>query len=110
MLRSVMDLLNGWGTLLGRGHVTRRWKQVHLCVMWGLWRERNARLFEDVELPVVDLCRNVLNICNMFGSRRIARIVLCSLSFYIHVLLFSLIRDTFVYFMCTKVVPFCAFY
>jgi hypothetical protein len=29
--------------------------------MWGLWRERNARLFEDVELPVLDLCQNVLN-------------------------------------------------
>lgn len=26
-----------------------------------LWRERNARLCEDVDLPVVDLCRNVLN-------------------------------------------------
>jgi hypothetical protein len=37
------------------------WKQVPLCVMWGLWREKNARLFEDVELPVLDLCRNVLN-------------------------------------------------
>jgi len=29
--------------------------------MWGLWLERNARLLEDVELLVVDLCRNVLN-------------------------------------------------
>jgi hypothetical protein len=61
MPRSMLDLLSGWDTLLGRGHVTRLWKQVPLCVMWGLWRERNARLFEDVELPVVDLCRNVLN-------------------------------------------------
>jgi hypothetical protein len=78
--------------------------------MWGLWRERNARLFEDVELPVVYLCRNVLHICYMFGSQRIARVVLCSLSFYIYVLLFPLIRGTFVYFMCTKVVPLCAFY
>jgi len=37
------------------------WKQVPLCVMWGLWLKWNARLFEDVELLVVDLCRNVLN-------------------------------------------------
>jgi hypothetical protein len=29
--------------------------------MWGLWLKWNARLFEDVELLVVDLCRNVLN-------------------------------------------------
>jgi len=29
--------------------------------MWGLWRERNARHFEDVEMPVLELCRNMLN-------------------------------------------------
>jgi hypothetical protein len=61
MPRRVLDLLSGWDTSLGRGHVTRLWKQVPLYVMWGLWRERNARLFEDVDLPVVDLCQNVLN-------------------------------------------------
>jgi hypothetical protein len=68
MPRSVLDLLRGWGTLLGRGLVTRLWKQVLLCVMWGLWRERNTRLFEDVELPVVDLCRNVLNMLYVWVS------------------------------------------
>jgi len=61
MPRRVLDLLSGWGTLLGRGQVTQIWKQVPLCVMWGLWHERNARLFEDVELLVLELCRNVLN-------------------------------------------------
>jgi hypothetical protein len=29
--------------------------------MWGLWRKRNARHFEDVEMPVLELRRNVLN-------------------------------------------------
>jgi len=29
--------------------------------LWGLWRERNSRLFEDVEVTVGALCRNVLN-------------------------------------------------
>jgi hypothetical protein len=56
----------GWsglylGTLLGRGPVHRIWKQVPLCVLWGLWCERNSRLFEDVEVQVGALCRNVLN-------------------------------------------------
>jgi len=27
----------------------------------GLWCERNARHFEYVEMPVLELCRNVLN-------------------------------------------------
>jgi len=52
MPRSILDLLSGWGTLLGRGPVNHIWKQVHLCVLWGLWRERNFRLFEDMEVPV----------------------------------------------------------
>jgi hypothetical protein len=47
--------------LLGRGPVHRIWKQVPLCVLWGLWCERNSRLFEDVEVQVGALCRNVLN-------------------------------------------------
>lgn len=35
MPRRVLDLLSGWGTLLDCGQVTRLWKQVPLCVMWG---------------------------------------------------------------------------
>jgi len=54
--------------LLGHGPVTRLWKQVPSCVMWGLWRERNTRLFEDVELPVMDLYRNVLNMLYVWVS------------------------------------------
>lgn len=45
MPSSVVDLLSGWGTLLGCGPAFRIWKQVPLCVLWGLWRERNSRLF-----------------------------------------------------------------
>jgi isocitrate dehydrogenase kinase/phosphatase len=36
MPSSVVDLLRGWGTLLGRDPVFRIWKQVPLCVLWGL--------------------------------------------------------------------------
>jgi len=61
MPSSVLDLLSGWGTLLGRGPINRIWKQVLLCVLWSLWRERNSRLFEDVEVTIGALCRNMLN-------------------------------------------------
>jgi hypothetical protein len=48
-------------------------------------------------------------ICYIFGCRRIARVVCCSLIFYFIVRFFSLIRGTFVYFMCTRVATICAF-
>jgi len=99
MPSSVLDLLSGWGTLLGRGSAIRIWKQVLLCVLWGLWRERNSKLFEDVEVTVGALCRNVL----YCGCRHIARVVCRLLSFYFYVRLFPLIRGSFVYFLCTRV-------
>jgi hypothetical protein len=67
MLRRVMDWLSSWGNSMGCGQVQKIWKQVPLCVMWGLWHERNARHFEDVEMPVLEL----------FGFRLIiARVIL----------------------------------
>jgi hypothetical protein len=48
MPRRVLDLLSSWGTSLGPGQIQQIWQQVPLCVMWGLWRERDERLFEDV--------------------------------------------------------------
>jgi len=29
------------------------WRLAPLCVMWCIWRERNARSFEDVEMLVI---------------------------------------------------------
>jgi hypothetical protein len=49
-------------------------------------------------------------ICYIFGCRRIAWIVCHSLIFYFLVHFFLLIMGTFVYFMCTRVAPLCAFY
>jgi len=40
----------------------------YLCVLWGLWRDRNFRLFEDVEVKVGALCRNVLNMLYLWVS------------------------------------------
>lgn len=68
MPRRVLDLLNSWDNSLGHGQVHQIWKQVPLCVMWGIWRERNARHFEDVEMLVLELCRNVLNMLFVWVS------------------------------------------
>jgi hypothetical protein len=68
MPSSVLDLLSGWSTLLGRGPVLRIWNQAPLCVLWGLWRERNSRLFENREVSVGVLCRNVLKMLYLWVS------------------------------------------
>jgi hypothetical protein len=68
MHSSVLDLLSAWGTLLGRGPVHCFLKQVPLCVLWDLWREKNFRLFEDVEVQVGAFCRNVLNMLYLWVS------------------------------------------
>ena len=31
------------------------WRMVPHCVIWCLWKERNARLFEDCESSMVDI-------------------------------------------------------
>jgi hypothetical protein len=48
-------------------------------------------------------------ICYIFRCRRIVRVVCRSLIFNFLVRLFPLIRGTFVYFLCTRVAPLCAF-
>ena len=54
MPRTVSDLLSCW--LDGVGQRSELWRIVPHCVMWTLWRERNARLFENVEQPLQRLC------------------------------------------------------
>jgi hypothetical protein len=107
MPNSVLDLLSGWDTLLGRGPVIRIWKRVPLCVLWGLWRERNSRLFEDVEVSVGALCRNVLNMLYLWVSAHSPGSLL--FTDFLLVRFFPLIRDTFVYFLYTRIASLCVF-
>ena len=53
MPRRVVDLLTCWQGSLGRHREI--WKAIPHCLMWCLWRERNARTFEDSEQNIVDL-------------------------------------------------------
>jgi hypothetical protein len=61
MPRRVIDVLNSWGGQVGYGPVREVWKLVPLCLWWCLWRERNARTFEDVELSEAELRKFVLH-------------------------------------------------
>jgi hypothetical protein len=53
MPKRVIDLFHCWLGSVGRNSVI--WKAIPHCIMWCLWRERNARTFEDCELSVVEL-------------------------------------------------------
>uniref|UniRef100_A0A2N9I206 Reverse transcriptase zinc-binding domain-containing protein n=1 Tax=Fagus sylvatica TaxID=28930 RepID=A0A2N9I206_FAGSY len=44
--RSVVDLLLGWRNWFGK-HQSSIWNLVPSCLMWSVWRERNARTFEN---------------------------------------------------------------
>jgi hypothetical protein len=46
MPRSVRELFACWWTG-GRTRSAMVWKMIPLCLMWCIWRERNARCFED---------------------------------------------------------------
>ena len=55
-----MDLLDCWPGL-PKEKAGDIWRLTPHCIMWCLWRERNARCFEDCAMSVQDLKNFVLN-------------------------------------------------
>jgi hypothetical protein len=55
----VIELLACWRGQLGSRSVLDAWRMSPLCLMWCIWRERNARCFEDREISVEEL-KNIL--------------------------------------------------
>jgi hypothetical protein len=49
MLCHVVDLLACWSGCLCRVSPTALWGLIPHCLLWLIWRERNARSFEDIE-------------------------------------------------------------
>jgi hypothetical protein len=47
MLRRVRELSMSWGGQVGRRDILELWRLVPLCLMWCIWRERNAQSFKD---------------------------------------------------------------
>jgi hypothetical protein len=54
MPNRVADLFACWWTG-GHSQSATVWKMVPLCLLWCLWRERNARCFEDLERSLEEL-------------------------------------------------------
>uniref|UniRef100_A0A2N9GJ71 Reverse transcriptase zinc-binding domain-containing protein n=1 Tax=Fagus sylvatica TaxID=28930 RepID=A0A2N9GJ71_FAGSY len=51
----VLHLWAGWEIRFGDQQNMVVWRMIPHCVMWCIWKERNARHFEDCEQSVVDL-------------------------------------------------------
>ena len=49
MPKSIMDLFSCWMGWFRRHDSVLVWKMIPHCLIWCLWRERNARHFEDSE-------------------------------------------------------------
>jgi hypothetical protein len=60
MLRSVKDMLGSWRGQKGNQTLILIWRMALLCVMWCVWRERNARSFEDCETSLINLKKLVI--------------------------------------------------
>ena len=77
MPKRVIDLFSCWYGSVGRHSVI--WKAIPHCIMWCLWREWNARIFEDCELSVVKLklhfYRSLLDWMSVTGLFRLSNML-----------------------------------
>jgi hypothetical protein len=55
MIRRVVDLLVSWKRRVGRNDINIVWNAIPSILMWYVWRERNARSFDDCEKASLDL-------------------------------------------------------
>jgi hypothetical protein len=44
------------------------WSMAPLCLMWTIWRERNARWFEDKEMTMVELSNRSLKLLFLWAG------------------------------------------
>jgi hypothetical protein len=58
---TVIDLLFGWYNWFGKLN-SGVWNLVLLCLMWSLWKERNRRIFEDLEKTLSHLKEQFLGL------------------------------------------------
>jgi hypothetical protein len=48
---------------MGKRLLVQIWRMAPLCLMWCLWKELNARSFEDCETGLLNLKKLVLQTC-----------------------------------------------
>jgi hypothetical protein len=60
MPRLVKEMLGSWRGQRGNRLLMQIWRMALLCLMWCLWKERNARSFEDGETDLINLKKLVI--------------------------------------------------
>jgi hypothetical protein len=65
MPQKVLEVFAGWNHVGDLGKAI--WRMVPLCVMWCIWRERNARLFEDKECSVNGVRKNMIAMLHLWA-------------------------------------------
>jgi hypothetical protein len=58
----VRDLLACWNGQSGNNMVKEVWRMAPLCLFWTVWKERNARCFENTEMPMAELSNRFLKL------------------------------------------------
>jgi len=61
MPRRVSDLLGSWRGQLGNCNALNIWRLAHLCLMWCIWREQNAKSFDDRGNGLLELKKMMLH-------------------------------------------------
>jgi hypothetical protein len=70
MPRSVKDMLGSWRGQKGNRTLIPIWRMAPLCLMWCVWREQNARCFEDCETDLMNLKKMMLQTLFMWREKK----------------------------------------
>ena len=55
MPHKVIELFESWQCMFGRHRNIELWRIVPHCLLWYIWRERNARSFEGCERSMLEI-------------------------------------------------------
>jgi hypothetical protein len=69
MPRSMKDMLGSWRGQKGNQTLIPIWRMAPLCLMWCVWRERNACCFEDCETDLMNLEKMMLQTLFMWRGK-----------------------------------------
>jgi hypothetical protein len=79
---SVRELFACWWSR-GRSRSAVVWKMIPLCLMWCIWRERNARCFEDTSQSFEKLLHYFLFTLYSLAAAGLPRLLLAFMIFFL---------------------------